>query len=377
MKRCFSHICIFCREERRQRDKLAPIRELINLFASRCRACYIPSAYVTVDEQLIRFRGRCPFRVYMPKKPGRYGIKVWLLNDSKNAYTYNIQIYLGKQGHLPEVGLAKRVVLDLCRPLFGSGRNVTVDNYFSSVPLAKELLLHRMSILGTMRINKPEIPDTMRSSRGRHIHSSTFGFDGLLTICSYMNKRKKLVTMLSTMHHEVAVDEGEGNDRKPVMVLDYNSTKGAVDSCDERVQTYSCNRKTNRWPLKIFFNCVDLATLNAFILWRTMHPEEYRGKLQARRLFINDLCEELIVPIIEARAIIPQLQESVRHAIVTSGLVSQASSINEAPASVNDGKLRRCSICTTRRLVRKVCDACHRPVCSDHAFYVCSNCNNS
>ena len=56
------------------------------------------------------------------------------------------------------------------------------------------------------------------------------------------DKTKKTVTMLSTMHHEVAVDDREGNDRKPVMVFDYNATKGAVDSCDERVNLFMLSK---------------------------------------------------------------------------------------------------------------------------------------
>uniref|UniRef100_A0A6P7F5V8 Uncharacterized protein LOC114326169 n=1 Tax=Diabrotica virgifera virgifera TaxID=50390 RepID=A0A6P7F5V8_DIAVI len=49
------------RAERRERDKLAPIREIADLFAQNCRQSYEPSAFGTNDEQLIDFRGRCPF----------------------------------------------------------------------------------------------------------------------------------------------------------------------------------------------------------------------------------------------------------------------------------------------------------------------------
>ena len=225
-------------------------------------------------------------------------------------------------------------------------------------------------------MNKAEIPDAMKITRGREMYSSMFGFHGLLTLCSYMTKRKKLVTLLSTIHHEVAVSEDESHSRKPVMVLDYNSTKGAVDSYDERVQTYSCNRKINRWPMKLFFNCVDLATLNSCILWRIMHPEDYSGKLQARRLFISDLCEELIIPLIEKRSINPYMQTPVRKAIISTGLIQEGSSSTSAAVAQQDGKPRRCSLCKTRRLVRKVCDTCRCPVCPDHASFVCLSCKN-
>ena len=40
----------------------------------------------------------------------------------------------------PEKNLGQNVVIQLKSPLQGSGRNVTMDNYFTGVPLAKTML---------------------------------------------------------------------------------------------------------------------------------------------------------------------------------------------------------------------------------------------
>ena len=71
------------REERWQNDKLAPIRELWELFQDHCCKYYKPSAFLTIDEQLVPFRGRCPFCVYMKSKPDKYGIKIWVVQMPK------------------------------------------------------------------------------------------------------------------------------------------------------------------------------------------------------------------------------------------------------------------------------------------------------
>lgn len=42
-------------------------------------------------------------------------------------------------------------------------------------------------------------------------------------------------------------------DKKPTMILDYNSTKGAVDNLDQIVATYTCKRGTARWPVVLHF----------------------------------------------------------------------------------------------------------------------------
>ena len=48
-------------------------------FIENCCKHYAMSAYVTIDEQLIPFRWRCGFRQYMPKKPDKYGMKLFLM----------------------------------------------------------------------------------------------------------------------------------------------------------------------------------------------------------------------------------------------------------------------------------------------------------
>ena len=55
------------REERKKTDKFAPIREIWSDFQNNIRTCYTPGSFVTVDEQLLGFRGRCPFRQFIRK----------------------------------------------------------------------------------------------------------------------------------------------------------------------------------------------------------------------------------------------------------------------------------------------------------------------
>lgn len=120
------------RTNRQVADKLAAAREMIDGFADKCRKFYCPSPFVCVDETLLSFRGKCPFKVYIPSKPDRYGIKVWSLCDNGTHYLCNFQVYLGKQGDTAEQNQGARVVSDLTEHLHGSGRNVTTDNFFTS-----------------------------------------------------------------------------------------------------------------------------------------------------------------------------------------------------------------------------------------------------
>ena len=116
--------------ERRSIDKLALIRHIWDLFQEWCQVCYKPGAFLTIDEKLVPFRGWCSFCIYMKSKPDKYGIKVWVITNSELHYVLNSQVCLGKVGLNPEVGQGQRVVEELSQIYYGSGQNITCDNFF-------------------------------------------------------------------------------------------------------------------------------------------------------------------------------------------------------------------------------------------------------
>ncbi|CAK1581223.1 unnamed protein product [Parnassius mnemosyne] len=59
------------RDNRKETDHLAPIREIFESFVAHCNQNYTPGEYCTVDEMLESFRGRCKFRVYISNKPAK------------------------------------------------------------------------------------------------------------------------------------------------------------------------------------------------------------------------------------------------------------------------------------------------------------------
>ena len=109
----------------RKDDRFGHIREAWDTFNNHCRELYGLGPHTTIDEMLQKFRGRCRFRQYMPSKPGRYGIKYWILADAENHYCYNTIPYLGKEGDAPAVNLGAQVVKNLVEPIKGTSRSVT------------------------------------------------------------------------------------------------------------------------------------------------------------------------------------------------------------------------------------------------------------
>ena len=203
---------------------------------------YIPGPDFCVDEQLLAFRGRCGFRQYIPSKPAKYGIKIWWCCDSQTCYLLNGEVYLGRQpGQQREVGQGARVVKLLVAPWRRSGRNVTADNFFTSIPLAEDLLKDGLTYVGTIQSNKPHIPDAMKANSIRKVNSSRFGFNDQATFTlSYVPKEKQAVLALSTMHHD---DQGDGDAQKPEIILYYSSTKSGVDNLNHLATMYTSKGK--------------------------------------------------------------------------------------------------------------------------------------
>ncbi|KAI4470813.1 piggybac transposable element-derived protein 4 [Holotrichia oblita] len=125
----------------------------------------LPNTQICVVERLAAYRGNCSFRVYMKSKSGRYGIKIWVGADCETLYFLNLQIYTGMQDRKQDVIEEKRVVTDLIAPYYGSWRGITMDNFFSLIPLADKLYANKVTHTGTMRSNKTEISNPFLDNR--------------------------------------------------------------------------------------------------------------------------------------------------------------------------------------------------------------------
>ena len=175
----------------------------------------------------------------MPAKPTKYGAKIFWLCDATNGYALNSILYSGKQEERV-VGLAKSVVLQLCRPYFNSKRNITVDRYFTSFPLCTELLNNGLTLLGTVMSGRRDVPTQLRDVKQREVFSTKvlYYHQHHVLLLSYVPKKSKNVMMMSSSHQAMSPVPGR-EDSLPDVIQQYNLTKGGVDAMDSRIEDFT------------------------------------------------------------------------------------------------------------------------------------------
>jgi hypothetical protein len=125
----------------------------------------------------------------------------------------NAKVYLGKESDEVARGFTSDVVCTLVQPISGQdrgGRNVITDNFFTSVDLANQLKNKKLTLVGTVKQNKREIPQEFKPARQRDENSSIFDFTKDFTLVSYVPKKNKSLVLLSSFHHDSAICSDSG-----------------------------------------------------------------------------------------------------------------------------------------------------------------------
>ncbi|XP_047112433.1 piggyBac transposable element-derived protein 4-like [Schistocerca piceifrons] len=53
----------------------------------------------SIDRSMVKFKGRSALKQYLPMKPVKHGIKIWMRSDSVTGYIYDFNIYCGKDAN--------------------------------------------------------------------------------------------------------------------------------------------------------------------------------------------------------------------------------------------------------------------------------------
>lgn len=254
-----------------------------------------------VDEQMCSTKIRHHLRQYMPNKPHKWGIKLFVLCDS-NGFAYRFEIFIGAGDNVilpdtPDLGSTANVVVRLSQTIPSFKNHILYfDNFYTTLPLLVYLRARGIFSLGTIRVNRipmcklPSDHDIKDQQRGFSVEyvASPYGVD----INTVLWKDNRSVRLASTYvgtkpfmrsnpsHQEAKVARYDRKQKKylevdcPQIIREYNRHMGGVDLMDGLMGRYHIRAKTRNPMIRLFYHLIDMAATNSYILYRRALSEK-------------------------------------------------------------------------------------------------------
>lgn len=288
--------------------RFSKVKNFLDYIDLKFRQNFVPGKEICVDEAVVPFKGRFSCLTYSPNKPTKWGIRMYVLADSNTGYVYSILPYFGSVTSEslihPELPVSARIVLHLYNNLLESipnseGYHLYVDRYYTSVPLAEELLKMKCYLTGTIRSDRKFLPRQIRKptskirtvirfrSRKSKLLALSWRDKRIITILSsYDSGSMKTVSRMTRGDYQVEL-------KKPEVILNYNKFMGGVDRADQFGCMYCFLRKSLKWWRKVFFWGIEVSSLNSYILYKA-DCKHNNSKPMSHINFIRKLVMSLI-----------------------------------------------------------------------------------
>lgn len=297
-------------------DGLYKIRPLLDIVGSTMWEAYLPNRCLTIDECSIATKGRFSPTQYMPSKPLRKGLRVWMLCDSRSGYCHRARLYVGKPSDDASAStVGHRVVTSLVRGLEGRYHHLFMDSFFTSVPLLQRLLQDGLYACGPTNPNRRGYPDALKPRNVGKLAPGEFYQCQRGNLVATVTRDAKVVSCLSSNSAPGIVGigpgkrDGEGSDgdcssfsslgiARPLPLLLYQENMRGVDLCDQLRECYQVGRPCKKWWRYFLWFYVNLCIVNAYIILRESRsgapPAGFNGKEFTQRHFRVRLAQQLI-----------------------------------------------------------------------------------
>ena len=155
---------------------------------------------------------------------------------------------------------------------------------------------------------------------------------------------------------------------KPECIIDYNRKKGSVDKTDMLMSFTDSMRKSVKWYKKFFFHLLDMAVLNAHVLY-----QKRSGQIISFRKFKQNLTKQLVEEYHTPRTSLPGRQPSVDY----PARLTERHFPHLVPQTGAQGSRtqRKCHVCrhtarkpSQRKDTRYMCLECDVALCIDPCF---------
>lgn len=250
----------------------------------------------------------CPGKQFNPMKPHKWGLKLFMLCDSRSGYCTKFELYQGRKGINPlqdDEKTGPAAVLRNVKHLAGSLGVLYCDRYYTSVKLFLQLLSMGIYAVGTIKTNIRGFPKSLimkkNSKSPRGTSKAMVANTAKGPIVAFSWKDTKPVHCISTgymnnpctIRRQVKRKKENFDCLEPV--LQYQEHMGGVDLHDFlRMASFNVRKQMNfrKWYKMCFSASLDMALTNAYILWKRIQSK--KTKRINRGTFLEDLCTQLL-----------------------------------------------------------------------------------
>ena len=138
----------------------------------------LPDDFLAIDEMLYPTRRSIWFKKDNEEKPAKYGLNSRSLGRAGNTYDYYTIPHCGKPVAITDsyiedfLTLVKRIVEGYKQNNYPLRVfNISMDRYYTSIPLAKRLYSKHITCVGTLQTNRKGLPKEIKETKGREKNS--------------------------------------------------------------------------------------------------------------------------------------------------------------------------------------------------------------